>query len=550
MCFPIVFSVALAVCGWWAGRNVGSPEFPNLRLESNRWDVRTADGPPPATSATHRLDATSLPSEIKGVLTATTPLLQRHQLYKLAVQLTPEDFPAALVVLRAGGGEEGAKLYNDLAAFWFEKDLPSAKAWLASLTPAEREKVFAAVFPTWGQVDVADLFAWLKTQPNEGQTGLASSHRLDLAKLLAKSDPAAAAEFLSATEPPPSMNAWNASAAEWEVFREWGKRDPHAASSLIGDVPSGRRRMAAMRGLVEAWTEQNPVEVEAWLATLTDAPLIREASKTYIYQRAQLNPAAAADYMLMHWMPEYEDVDSGPMSGLIWSWARQDEVAALAWVKALPDLEMREQGLYDFMNAAASDDPAHAAELWLAEFGDGTDGSGWSSARYIARELATDTGFDAALDFLAKVPKMRTLTIEQFLGAVVPRFGAVATAEAILRRPATPDRLEYIRPIFQRLVGEGRMPEARQFLGSLPAGAERQAAISGLLAGELRLDPDGALELAQSLVGSDGSRLFRDELAKVYQPHKTELKEWLQKTPLLTPGEKQRILKRPGNGDN
>src|SRR4030095_10964727 len=242
--------------------------------------------------------------------------------------------------------------------------------------------------------------------------------------------------------------------------------EPTVASTQIREVPS-ERRWAAVTGLVQGWTERDPDAAGAWIETLTDLPLRREAKKDYIQKWSERDPKGAADYMLQNWLSN--NTNNELIDYIISNWTRIDEGAAFSWVAALPTGEMREDVLYDFLTSVP--DSHRAAELWVSQFGDGRGLSGWSSARYIARDLAAEAGFDAGADFLAKVPKkVRELASREFLNAEIERTGAGETTAPILRRPPGPERVDLLRAMFQRLADNGQATEARPLLNSVPSG--------------------------------------------------------------------------------
>src|SRR4030095_525171 len=200
--------------------------------------------------------------------------------------------------------------------------------------------------------------------------------------------------------------------------------EPTVASTQIREVPS-ERRWAAVTGLVQGWTERDPDAAGAWIETLTDLPLRREAKKDYIQKWSERDPKGAADYMLQNWLSN--NTNNELMDYIISNWTRADEAGALAWVTALPNGEMREDRLHEFLTSVS--DLHHAAELWIAQFGDARDSFGSGSASEIARRLAAEEGFDDAADFLAKVPqKIRKRPSQALLEEEIERTGAAETA--------------------------------------------------------------------------------------------------------------------------
>ncbi len=546
----LIVAAGLGLGGFWMGRTAGrsnhlgergkiSAVAPVHAVAELQYDKPADQAPATGLDPAHR---------VNQILATASPLLQRRQLYEAALRFTPGDFLSALGGGSGAKGQRKPELYYDLAGFWVEHDLPSAKAWMSSLPQFDRGMVFAAVLPTWAKINLADAFAWIGSLPKAEYESIASVNRTALSGLLAKTDPVAAADFLHSTMLFPLTKDGHQAEGVEGVFREWGKSDPQAASRSIADLPSESRFSAAM-GLIASWADRDGNEVETWIATLDDAPLAREARKAYVNGLAKKDPAAAAAYMTENWIPQF--AQDGQLSVVISEWRRQDEAAVLAWIKALPDPQLSESSLSGFLYS--TNDPQRALDLWRSEFRTRADGGRWEAA-FVAARLAVDGTFDLGADFLAELSSTdaRKAAVTKFMQRLNEFVPAPENAEAVLRRPEGIARVEFIHPAFVQLAQAGQVAEARVLLQTIVNHAERSAAIGGLVAGELERNPDRAFRLAESLAGTvEGRRIAGAELAQLYRAtgSRPELKEWVQKTPLLAQDERDRLL-RPSSGGN
>jgi hypothetical protein len=225
-------------------------------------------------------------------------------------------------------------------------------------------------------------------------------------------------------------------------------------------------------------------------------------------------------------------------------WVDEDEGAALAWVRAFPDEDMKAQGMYELLLTVGGRDPTHAADLWIAEYGNREDLAGWSAASHVARYLATEKGFAAGTEFIARLnEKLRIWVAERFISEW--GSGSIEIAKSALQLPVDRFRAEFIQPAFQKLASAGEFGEAQRMAATLPPGPERDAAVSGYIEGQLRRDPDSALRFLEAMDPSAAGReLLLTSLAKVSSRPNQALETWLKNTASLSAEEKLRVASK------
>jgi hypothetical protein len=157
-----------------------------------------------------------------------------------------------------------------------------------------------------------------------------------------------------------------------------------------------------------------------------------------------------------------------------------------------------------------------------------------------------EEGFSAGAGFVARLnDKLRNdiagFFIEEVSGS--GSVGPVETARLVLQQPPGEFRAELLRPAFKELASAGEIAEAQRLAATLPAGSQRDAAVSGYLSGQLLRDPDAALRFLAVVDPSPGGReLLLASIARSPRHAMLPLASWLEKTPLLTLAEKQRVL--------
>jgi len=351
-----------------------------------------------------------------------------------------------------------------------------------------------------------------------------------------------ALEFLASSANSLDDQEYSHREAYWAAFQEWGKRDPVAAAARLLELP-GKVRSRAIYGLVESWVVHDPSAAEEWIDSLTDVPLIVGGVESFIGKRAETNPKAAAEFLMRHlqWLPQTMENGIEMMNRISWAWAEEDESAALAWLRAFPDENMKEQGMYELLLTVGGRDPSHAADLWITEYGKREDFAGWSAASHIARYLASEKDFAAGTEFIAQLhEKLRIWVAERFISESVA--GPIEIAKSVLDLPVDGFRAEFIQPAFHKLASAGEFGEAQRMAAALPPGPERDAAVSGYLAGQFQRDPDSALRFLEAIDPSTAGReLLLTSLAKDSWRLNPALETWLKSTAALSAEEKLRV---------
>jgi hypothetical protein len=202
-----------------------------------------------------------------------------------------------------------------------ESVIAAANAAL-KLEEQDGNDTLTAALATWAGSDMDEALAWA-TQLPEGE----GKHRatLILAREAARTDPEIALTL--ARDLPPSsardeliahaVAQWAASAPEdtaaWVEQQEvqpsrdtllatlstvWADSDPSAAARYALDhLPPGRLQDDALVGIVQRWTQQDPVAVAAWVERFPEEPLKAAAMENVVKLWARQDPHAIGPWL-------------------------------------------------------------------------------------------------------------------------------------------------------------------------------------------------------------------------------------------------------------
>ncbi len=268
-------------------------------------------------------------------------------------QVLPEvartDLQGALAALEEmAPGMQKQRTLLELVNQWAMKDPASAANYVTNLPfSAQRSKVLTAVIDTWARKDSDAVLTWAQNLPEPEQTAMRERVQECMLRTMEEKDPAQAAAILqqlvSGSSASRAIQNWaHAPSAGMSsplldqvsgTVQSWAKADLGAAAQWVEQLPEGRFREFALRGLVEEWKSSDPRQAAEFVATITTDT---ENDKERVFY---------------------------PLEQVLSSWAEKDWRAAADWAKGLPDGPTRDAAQKGICGALALSKPAEAASF-------------------------------------------------------------------------------------------------------------------------------------------------------------------------------------------
>lgn len=270
---------------------------------------------------------------------------------------------------------------------------------------------------------------------------------------------------------------------------EWAAADPAAAADLIGQMTNSYARGNAMKALAEVWAAADPQEALDYAMTLAGES--REELASAVMERWAIQDLAGAiGYASSQDDPAVLAGMSGP---LVAEWAKSDPAAALAWSQEHLPAPARVRAVGALVNAVASNDLDSGASL-VASLPPG------GAKNEAVAALAAAWIKQPALDVNA-------------LGAWL----AGLNDDAARIRAMDSAQWEWIRE---------NPDSAKAFVASDYGSLAGDHMLRQLAAHEVRANPQGALDWAQSLQGEQAQRAQGHVMEQWYSAHPDAAIQW------------------------
>ncbi|MDB6079624.1 MAG: hypothetical protein JWO82_3371 [Akkermansiaceae bacterium] len=200
----------------------------------------------------------------------------------------------------------------------------------------------------WAKLDPEAALSWANTLSNAADKGNALS---SVVREIATKDPTKAAEIASGLTGEDQTRAYES------IAQQWGSSDFSAAKAWINSLPADARNQA-MASALQSYAATDPVKASQEVASLTGDSKT-QAIENVAQAWARTDPAKAAA-----WVAE-QGAGTGAMGEVMRSWATQDSSAALTFIQAQPQGELRDQAVGSYVWANNTGDPK--ASVALAE---------------------------------------------------------------------------------------------------------------------------------------------------------------------------------------
>ncbi|MGL5019881.1 MAG: hypothetical protein ACRDBP_17225, partial [Luteolibacter sp.] len=252
-----------------------------------------------------------------------------------------------------GGGQGGSSI---IAAEWARQDPAAALTWanslstgkkeamtavvgevaktdprkaaemIASLDPQQRGDAYRSVAEKYGALDFAEAQTWIRTLPADDQArALASA-----IEGLSSKDPVAAAKQVSAMADGDEKNR-----LVGDVIRDLARKDTQAAEDFLKEQTNEEAQRGAMRDLMPALNERNPIAALAFVNSYPPGPVRDSAAQAYVWSNNTGEPAE----LIKVAETITDEGDRNRTVGIAaMRWMREDPVAAKAYVETSPNL--------------------------------------------------------------------------------------------------------------------------------------------------------------------------------------------------------------------
>ncbi len=521
-----------------------------------------------------------------------------HRLREILRAIPVADLPAAYLELKKLSQTEAWRVGEALGARWAESD-PRSAAEFALRTEAApdfigRNPLLDGVISKWAETSPTAAIAWVEAAPP------GASHNamvITAVEVMADKNPQLALQMLrrdgtalnrtgnvalnifstwaghdlqAAASGALQLNGKLEQEAVTGVASAWAERDPRAALGWIDTLPKSLARQDLVETVGRAWAEKDPRAELAWARSLSDEASRRAALTSGVRRLATADLGAALN--LIQTFPAGEEHDQA-IAVAAHGAAETDVRSALELVDKLSAGPVRNDLMQQLCLAWSQSEPRSALDWFIqnAPAGKGDNnlngmvqawmGNAPEEATAWAQALPPGDRRDSILSRIVSGFVTSDLDRAQSLFAQLPP-SAQGDAAGLIVNAIFQDNPEKASAWAQSLPAGGAQKSAftilgqqwanndttagAQWLGALPEGQARDAAIGSFTSSAFDRDPAGALAWAQT-IGDDRDRANHVEqlVRRWLRSDSSAAKSWLDANTQLTPEAKDRILNGP-----
>lgn len=216
-----------------------------------------------------------------------------------------------------------------------------------------------------------------------------------------------------------------------QVGQHVARRELAWGAELASKLGNFRDRHNFIKALVETAVADDPAQVAAWAAELSDPPLRDTACTTIAMEWARKDLSAA-----LAWAQELPGASRAvAFEGLAWTWAQRDPKAVYEWAIGITEADVRSQVLVKIAKMIAVQDPQHALG-WVLQFPEGPgreQALSYAVFQWASRDLAAATAWaagvpDPGLRSDSEVTIARSWSVQEAEGATTWAAGIPAPA--------------------------------------------------------------------------------------------------------------------------
>jgi hypothetical protein len=183
------------------------------------------------------------------------------------------------------------------------------------------------------------------------------------------------------------------------LIRRWAGNDARSAAQWVEQMPAGRARQEALRGVAIVWANKELDNAIQWVRQWPEEEERQSVLKSVAYEAARTEPEKALDLAAVDIEPTLPGRDELVRYAAM-QWASKDPESALTWGLQISDGALREQVMACIATALAETDPVAASTLALAAVSTG--------------RLQDDAVMGIVQRWVQKEPEMTAAWVEQF----------------------------------------------------------------------------------------------------------------------------------------
>ncbi|WP_193212526.1 hypothetical protein [Luteolibacter marinus] len=268
------------------------------------------------------------------------------------------------ILLALPPGPSRDLLVQQYAIDWLARDASAAQAWMANLSPAQRNKVMAEFSPqAIRRQGAAGALAasWIR---NEAPPALKAKLGPDLVDWMLDEYPQAGSKpaFSWATE---NLSAAPLATAMGKLVARHFSSEPDHARQMVEELPSGNLRHQAAMDVANFWAASDPESaVNWWLGTVDPAEAAKSGYSSPAYQLGLEWFGSDPDSIRARLAdPEQPPLPMSLATPALREWMKAQPAATLEWVDTLP-AERRGSFTELALRELSWQDPAAAAGLF------------------------------------------------------------------------------------------------------------------------------------------------------------------------------------------
>ncbi|MDX1952967.1 MAG: hypothetical protein SFY81_12365 [Verrucomicrobiota bacterium] len=476
--------------GWTSRRPAGAvvPPAPSNATAAKAFGQKRPLATPPkqvestVPSETSVLGFAEATDEFNRLL-AIRPFSQRNtELYQWVNRLDPKDIPELVKLVESVKGPLRKDLIiNPMLGRWAKVDPIGAMDYALTIqSPDLQAQARVEVIREWLNSDQAAVIDYIKASPNGQFKTMALQV---LIPHMTRENPELALEFAR------TAGSGNRNTIYYPLFTTWAQHDPIAAANAVLLHVKGNERAGILDGILYNWTESDAKGALAWIRTLPDKTVKRQAMGLYLNQLNRNDPEGAAALLNEDISPQMR---SSIVNSIATHWATMDLEGALNWVKSMPDGRLKDHALNGLGYQWAQTDPKAAAEYFSSLSKPSATGF-----------LPTLAGQWAAIDPDAALEWSRSLSgnqqkqaLQQVISAIAMRDPAKA---AMLANQMTGHMKTDVIANVASVWAESDLQGAMNWLNGLESSTTKAGAIQRMGYALVSKDPVAAMELAYTI---------------------------------------------------
>jgi hypothetical protein len=391
---------------------------------------------------------------------------------------------------------------TDAFATYALKDLAAARAAAESVTGVSKVQALSGVAAGWAESNGPAALKWSQSLPEGPERDKALQNTL---MGWAKSDPMAALEHVDSAPPGGEDHAVGVDTAS-RLLRAAAEKDMDATLAWLEKNP-GKVGEDSWFGLTSAIGDRLAADPAATLAFLSSQPQALKRGLKVAWDSVILNEGYVYKDAIRNWLdqqPKDEFVE-GIRKSLFHTTAWKEPAVALEWMKQMPDADLRDANILQYVNEFLNDGiSAGRVDDLLKQFPEKMR----QQTLQAAFQAESDWKDGDAQAWLTRINGLPPENRGSALASIASRMAATDPDAAVawVASWSFPDEKSREIALSSAVSRWAKADSyaASQWISALPEGAQRNTAASALISSIAVGDPSGAWTWAESLGDSGG----------------------------------------------